>query len=138
MDVNKAQPSQIPLPVVNSRPAGGRAASADNVRANTEVKIPEPSVVPQESSTPEKEINITPQQAEEARFEAIQQAARAYADIYAVSDVKFTIYRGPTGEYITRYTNLQTGEVRQIPEQDLLELLASRGGSEGVLLNTQA
>lgn len=135
MDIGNTNSGSIPLPTPRGGAAVGKGVGSETVRiAKPEVTVLETVQAPEVT---QEDINITPQQAEDARFEAIRQAAQAYVDIYAVSNVKFTIFRGANGEYITRYTNLQTGEVRQIPEQDLLDLMASRSGGEGVILNTQ-
>ncbi|MCC7259553.1 MAG: hypothetical protein IT567_00810 [Alphaproteobacteria bacterium] len=135
MDIGNTNSGSIPLPTPRGGAAAGKGASADVIRvAKPDVAVSESVPAPEVA---QEDISITPQQAEDARFEAIKQAAQAYVDIYAVSNVKFTIYRGAGGEYITRYTNLQTGEVRQVPEQDLLDLMATQSGGEGVILDTQ-
>lgn len=74
---------------------------------------------------------------EEERFEAVRQAAQqASADIFAVSDVRFTIYKDSApgnGElvYVTRFTSLRDGSVTVVPEPQLLT--ATGNGSGGVL-----
>src|SRR5262249_4884603 len=63
--------------------------------------------------------------AEQKRYEAVQQAAQHIANVYVVSDKSFTIFKDATGQYITRYRNLQSGKVTYIPEPQLLKM----GGS---------
>lgn len=55
-----------------------------------------------------------------------------------VSDVKFTIYKDSTGQYITRFTNLVSGEIQQIPEPELLNMLTSGGGGQINFIQTSA
>lgn len=59
--------------------------------------------------------------AEDKRLEQVQRAAEATANTYVVSDVRFTIYKDNTGQYITRFTNLRDGKVTYIPEPDLIK-----------------
>jgi hypothetical protein len=60
----------------------------------------------------------------DARRAAVEQAAKSFAaeTFYPLSSVRFTIYKGANGEYITRFTNLQDGTVRTVPEQDILSV----------------
>ncbi len=52
------------------------------------------------------------------------------ANLYAVSDTRFTIYK-QNGEYYTRITNLRDGRVTTVPEPTLLTQLGA-----GSLLET--
>lgn len=72
--------------------------------------------------------------AEEKRMQAMRDAAkRAVANAFAVSDKSFTIYKDMTGQYITRFTNLQDGTVTYIPEPDLVRQISLQGGNTSFL-----
>jgi hypothetical protein len=60
------------------------------------------------------------------------QLLKRIANLYAVSDTRFTIYKSG-GEYYTRITNLRDGSVSVIPEA---QFLASAGTSSGALIET--
>lgn len=64
--------------------------------------------------------------AEQQRFAAVQQAARGVANVYIVSDSRFTIFKDSSGQYITRFTSLRDGRVTYIPEPDLIRLSGSK------------
>lgn len=56
-----------------------------------------------------------------ARIERLKQAANNYKDVYAVSDLRFTIYKDPdSGIYVTRFTSLKDGKVSYFPEPEML------------------
>jgi len=59
---------------------------------------------------------------DQKRQEQVVKAAKSYfKDVYAVSDMRFTIFKDSTGQYITRYTSLRDGKVTYIPEPALLQ-----------------
>lgn len=65
---------------------------------------------------------------DQKRGEVIQQAVRqAFADVYAVSDTSFTIYKDSKGEYVTRVRSLRDGSVSYYPEPEMLRKLHSVG-----------
>ena len=64
----------------------------------------------------------------------VEKAAGDIANIYVVSNQVFTIFKDATGQYVTRFRNLQTGKVTYIPEPELLKQSADRTS----LLNTLA
>lgn len=78
------------------------------------------------------------QEMTERRSEALRQALSAVLPkfFYPVTDVRFTIFKDSSGQYITKFTNIISGEVSQIPEPDLLNMLggglASSGGYQTV------
>jgi hypothetical protein len=75
---------------------------------------------PQQAAQVETEAAII-EATERRRYERIIQAAQTVvADLYVVSDQKFSIYKDVSGQYITRYTSLRDGSVTYIPEPELL------------------
>jgi hypothetical protein len=64
---------------------------------------------------------------EDIRFQQVKAAAESYfKDVFAVSDMRFTIYKDTSGQYITRYTSLRDGKVTYIPEPALLQSQRAR------------
>lgn len=58
---------------------------------------------------------------EQRRFERVQRAAEQIANVYVVSNRTFTLFKDVTGQYVTRFRDLQTGKVTYIPEPELLK-----------------
>lgn len=101
-----------PQPVALPRPAvAGATLSA----------LPKPATDPI-FSAPQSEANFD---AEQKRFEAVQRAAQGIANLFVISDQRFTIFKDSAGQYITRFTNLRDGRVMYIPEPDLLNMARS-------------
>lgn len=72
---------------------------------------------------------------DKVRKENLQLAAEMMAtDIYVVGDMKFSIYKDGTGQYVTRFTSLRDGAVTYIPEQDMMLYMESRGARRKALL----
>lgn len=72
---------------------------------------------------------------EQRRYERVVKAAESFfKDVYAVSDMRFTIYKDTSGQYITRYTSLRDGKVTYIPEPSLLQYARSRSQSAESLI----
>ena len=64
---------------------------------------------------------------DEERQKWMQEGTKSIlADIYAVSDSKFTIFKDASGQYITRITSLRDGRVTYIPEPEVLEYMIAR------------
>lgn len=79
--------------------------------------------------------------ASQAREDVVRQAAESVRarTFYPISDTRFTIYKDDTGQYITRFTNLESGSVTTIPEPQLLEFYSSfNGGSVPSAVSTEA
>lgn len=73
---------------------------------------------------------------ETARFENMRQAAQIMqADIYAVSDSKFAIYKDGSGQFVTRFTNLRDGSVTYYPEPEVLQYMEKMGAKLQSLVN---
>ena len=62
------------------------------------------------------------QAADQKRLQAVQKAAQDVANLYVVSDKKFTIFKDATGQYITRFTSLRDGTVTYVPAPQLFKL----------------
>ena len=76
-----------------------------------------------------------PEAVEQRRYEQVTRAAEAFfKDVYAVSDMRFTIYKDTAGQYITRYTSLRDGKVTYIPEPTLLQYQRSRNQTRDSLI----
>lgn len=62
----------------------------------------------------------------DAAYEAVKQAAEALKNTFAVSDVRFTIFKDIAGDYITRFTSLRDGSVKYYPQKSLYDLVKIR------------
>lgn len=94
------------------------------------IKTAAPQVQPQEVKIPEN--------AEQAQFEVVQKAAETVKRTYfAVSDVRFTIFKDVAGDYVTRFTSLKDGTVKYFPQKSLFELAEIRQ-SESARYQTEA
>ena len=67
-------------------------------------------------------VSYDAQVAEQKRANAVQVLSQQVADNYVLGDQTFTIYKDPTGQYITRYTSLRDGKVTYFPEPSLYKL----------------
>lgn len=79
------------------------------------------------TDTPEQ-VDFSAQAAEQRRAQAVQRAAQDIANIYVISDKRFTIFKDMSGQYITRFTSLRDGRVTYIPEPDLLRMSSPSAG----------
>src|SRR5262245_14498950 len=98
-----------PLPVV----LPGRSAAADSAPVLPKPASPAPA--PEQASF----------DVEQARYEAVTQAAQDIANQFVLGDQRFTIYKDMTGQYITRFTNVRDGKVTYIPEPSLMNMRRS-------------
>ena len=90
-----------------------RKASLPIKKASAEsVPLPKPS-------RSEGAIDQTLANAEAKRFERLEQAANSFA----VSDLRFTMYKDASGQLITRFTSLIDGKVTYLPEPNVLASL---------------
>ena len=93
-------------------------------KASADVPAPKPEVkLPVKVEAPEVKV-----QEDNARYEAVRRAAEALKNTYAVSDVRFTIFKDVAGEYITRFTSLRDGSVSYYPQKTLFKLTEGSGG----------
>lgn len=116
---NQGNASQLAIAAVAQQTKSAARESEANVKQVTQTK-----------ETVEDTLN--PKAQENKRFAVVQKAAVAMT--YAVSDLRFTIYR-EEGQYITRFTSLRDGTVSIVPEPALLAQVGSGGG---VILATNA
>lgn len=87
------------------------------------------------SAVEKKQIELSAEATEETRQENLEKAAQLMAqDIFVVSDMRFTIYKDLSGQFITRFTSLRDGSVTYIPEQDMNVYMESRGARRKALL----
>jgi hypothetical protein len=98
----------LPAPSSQSAPGLPRPQSA-------------PAIPQQEPAYVDNQV----QAAEQKRFEAVQRMSQDIANVFIVSDRRFTIFKDTTGQYITRFTSLRDGKVTYIPEPELIKLSRS-------------
>lgn len=99
--------------------AGAKAATMNPVKRSDTVS--EPVKIPQI-----EEVNL--KQVDEKRFNAIKKTIERETSSGGtmISDSRFTIFKdSKSGQYITRFTNLQNGAVTYVPEPDILKLAGS-------------
>lgn len=92
-----AAPSAPVLPKADPQPIPGTEAK---VQANVEGQV---------------------QAAEQRRFDTVKRLANGIANVYVVSDRRFTIFKDTTGQYVTRFTDLRSGKVTYVPEPELFK-----------------
>mgnify|MGYP001077611666 CR=1 FL=1 len=71
--------------------------------------------------------------AEKERLDTVVNAANNYANNFAVSDTKFTIFKDSSGQFVTRFTSLKDGSVTYIPEPDIASYVQSNSDRRGSL-----
>lgn len=92
------------------------APSVPTIPSDTAIDIPNTDAL--------RAVDVQQQRAE-AYKQAIDQALPRF--FYPVSDVKFTIFK-ENGQYITKFTNIISGQTTQIPEPELLQQISDIGG----------
>lgn len=115
--------SIINVPMVSLRNQGKALVSAHKSGADAPLPLPKPQTEPVDV---QQQLN----QANERRVAVIRQAAQ-YANLFVISDQRFTIYKDLSGQFVTRFTSLRDGKVTYIPEPDVLSWLhqSGEGGS---------
>ena len=113
MPIESTQPIILPAPTL----------PAPSVQSAPTITLPDPA----QSAAPAADngggqVGYDAQAAEQKRLEAVRQAAQDIANVYVVSDKVFTIFKDVTGQYITRFRSLQTGQVTYIPEPTLFKM----------------
>lgn len=81
------------------------------------------------------EVSFDAKAAEQRRYEAVQKVAKDIANVFIVSDMRFTIFKDSTGQYITRFTSLRDGKVTYIPEPQLLKMSHSGASAPAVSID---
>ena len=97
-------------------------------------KVPQ-GQAPQKPAAPDEGF---PNAVDQKRYERVAKAAQVFKDVYAVSDLRFSIYKDTSGQYITRYTSLRDGRVTYIPEPALLQKLERSQASQESLVELSA
>ncbi len=98
--------------------------------SNAASALPKPVAhdAPPVVTTDQATIDAQVQKAEQKRYEAVQRMAQDVANVYVVSDKRFTIFKDVTGQYITRFTSLRDGRVTYIPQPKLVALSGNNAG----------
>lgn len=78
------------------------------------------------------------EKAEKARAKLFKKAADMYANIYAVRDHTVSIFKNQNGEYQFRIRNLETGEIKQIPEPEIIDFMDRQAGIDMSVLKFDA
>lgn len=100
-----------PLPV-RSAPAAPNPSTAS---------VPMPTI----KGGGESLVGFDSQVAEARRLEALRNAAQSAPQ--PLGNQTFTMFKDVTGQYITRFRDINSGKVTYIPEPQLLRLSASKG-----------
>jgi len=117
--------------IVNNNTGFSGISQQKDTTSSAEVAL---SKVPESNKTSENNVERDQNQ---ARFEAVKQAAQKLHSRlpFSALNARFTIYRDTTSDslaYVTRFTNLDSGEVKIIREP---ELLANSNTGNGAILN---
>lgn len=101
------------------------------VRAPEQQQEAKAQRIPETAPTDDR-ANLINRDPDEARFEAVREAARNYVqNTFVVSDSRFTIYKQFQENqyiYVTRVTSLRDGKVTVIPESAMMTSLSSGSG----------
>jgi hypothetical protein len=104
------------------------------VNTAPQIALPLPKV---ETPAASDEMDVLIQQRTDAIKEAITASLPRF--FMPVSDVRFTIYKDSTGQYITRFTNIVSGETTQVPEPQLMNMISTTGiGGNSNFIQTSA
>lgn len=90
-----------------------------------------------DSVTQNQQVNDLPK-AEQQRLDTVIKSAHSFKNTYAVSDLKFTIFKDSSGQFITRFTSLKDGSVKYVPEPDMLQFMDSASERRAAILEMQA
>jgi hypothetical protein len=126
MEINALKP--------NSQPATYAAPKRSDVSKEA---IPHSSNVEYDSVTQNQRVDELPK-AEQQRLDTVVKAAHSFRNAYAVSDLKFTIFKDASGQFITRFTSLKDGSVKYVPEPDILQFMENASDRRAVLVEVQA
>lgn len=61
------------------------------------------------------------QSAEQQRYETVKRASQEAPNVYPLGDRTFTIFKDSSGQYVTRYVSMRTGQVSYVPEPETLK-----------------
>ncbi|MBN8531064.1 MAG: hypothetical protein J0L97_04290 [Alphaproteobacteria bacterium] len=113
MDIVFSSTTSAPLPKIEFAPKPQTSSATLNSSSAA------PDVVSQAVNlSQDLGVSVT---SDEERMRLLTNAAQQFAKFsYPVSDTRFTIFRDQSGQFVTRFTNLQTGKISYYPEQDML------------------
>jgi len=114
--------------IVNNNNGFSGIAQTKDTASSAEIAL---SKVPESNKASENNVERDPNQ---ARFEAVKQAAqKVHSKLpFSALNARFTIYRDTSSEnlaYVTRFTNLDSGEVKIIREPELLSIGSPGNGA---------
>lgn len=131
----------IMVNLINQSFGGGQIAISNPSPKAVELPPPVASSVPQP-------VQVQPTQVSDQaiaegisrRTEALKESISAALPRFfsPVSEVRFTIYKDTSGQYITKFTNISSGATSQVPEPELLSMIAGNGISGGSFIQTNA
>lgn len=78
------------------------------------------------------------QKTEQQRLDTVVQAASTFKNIYAVSDITFSIFKDTSGQFVTRFTSLKDGSITYIPEPDISRFVETNQSRSESLIKIQA
>lgn len=110
------------------------------VRQNQGTTLPprkQTADIPLPKPAPQKPVEVKVAQTDYQREAAIRQAIER-ANLFVLSDQRFTIYKDISGQYITRFTSLRDGRVTYIPEPNVLSWLNQAGNSAEPMIRLDA
>ena len=102
-----------------SNPVYNGAKKAEVVKQVT----PKTQNAPQDSLIKQEQRISDVQRSEQQRLETVTRAATSFANTYAVSASRFTIFKDGSGQFVTRFTDLRDGKVTYIPEPDIARFI---------------
>lgn len=121
------------------KPATG-ATPAFSAPKRTDVAkdiIPQSTNAEYDSVVQNQQVSDLPE-AEKQRLDTVVKAAHSFRNAYAVSDLKFTIFKDASGQFITRFTSLKDGSVKYVPEPDILQFMENASDRRAALVEMQA
>ncbi len=99
--------------------------------------IPQPTNATADVVVQNQQVTDLPK-AEQQRLDTVIRAAQSFQNSYAVSDLKFTIFKDNSGQYITRFTSLKDGSVKYVPEPDILQFMQTNSDRKAAVIALQA
>lgn len=118
----------------NSTPAFSAPKRSD---ATKDLQQPQASSAAYDSVTQVQQVKDLPE-AEKQRLDTVIKAAHSFRNSFVVSDLKFTIFKDNSGQFITRFTSLKDGSVKYVPEPDILQFMENAGDRRAALIEMQA
>lgn len=111
MEINTVK-SAAPAPTYNSAPKR-------NAEVAREVVQPQAANAEVDPSNEQQVKDLS--QVEKQRLDTVVQGAHAFKNTLGASGMTFSIFKDSSGQFITRFTNKDTGAVTYIPEPNILK-----------------